>query len=43
MADTDGEMLSEYGVMDAMESLPQETVEHELDMEEVAETDEHEL
>ena len=41
MADTDGEMLAEYGVMDAMEPLPQEIVGRELDMEEVAEIDEH--
>ena len=33
MADADGEMLAEYGVMDAMEPLPQETVGRELDME----------
>ena len=32
IADTDGEMLAEYGVMDAMEPLPQETVGCELDM-----------
>ena len=41
MADTDGEMLAEYGAMDAMEPLPQEIVERELDMEEEAEIDEH--
>ena len=41
MANTDGEMLAEYGVMDAMEPLPQETVWHELDMEEAAEIDKH--
>ena len=41
MADTDGEMLAEYGAMDAMEPLPQEIVGRELDMEEVAEIDEH--
>ena len=41
MADTDGEMLAEYGAMDAMEPLPQETVGRELDMGEVAEIDEH--
>ena len=33
MADADGEMLAEYGAMDAMEPLPQETVGRELDME----------
>ena len=41
MADVDGEMLAEYGVMDAMEPLPQETVGSELDMEEAVEIDEH--
>ena len=41
MADADGEMLAEYGAMDAMELLPQETVGRELDMEEAAEIDEH--
>ena len=41
MADTDGEMLAEYGAMDAMEPLPQETIGRELDMEEAAEIDEH--
>ena len=41
MADADGEMLAEYGVMDAMEPLPQETVGHELDTEAAAEIDEH--
>ena len=41
MADADGEMLAEYGAMDAMEPLPQETVGRELDMEEAAEIDEH--
>ena len=41
MADANGEMLAEYGAMDAMEPLPQETVERELDMEEAAEIDEH--
>ena len=41
MADADGEMLAEYGAMDAMEPLPQSTVMHELDMEEAAEIDEH--
>ena len=35
MADADGEMLVEYGAMDAMEPLPQETVGRELDMEAV--------
>ena len=30
MADADGEMLVEYGAMDAMEPLPQETVRREL-------------
>ena len=41
MADTDGEMLAEYGAMDAMEPLPQETVGRELDMEAAAEIDKH--
>ena len=41
MADADGEMLAEYGAMDAMEPLPQEIVGRELDMEEAAEIDEH--
>ena len=41
MADTDGEMLAEYGAMDAMEPLPQETVGRELDMEAATEIDEH--
>ena len=41
MADANGKMLANYGVMDAMEPLPQETVGRELDMEEVAEIDEH--
>ena len=41
MADADGEMLPEYGAMDAMEPLPQETVGRELDMEAAAEIDEH--
>ena len=41
MADADGEMLAEYGAMDAMEPLPQETVGSELDMEAVAEIAEH--
>ena len=39
MADADGEMLAEYGAIDAMEPLPQETVGHELDMEAAAEID----
>ena len=37
MADADGEMLAEYGAMDAMEPRPQEIVGHELDMEAAAE------
>ena len=41
MADADDEMLAEYGAMDAMEPLPQETVRHELDVEAAAEIDEH--
>ena len=41
MADTGDEMLAEYGAMDAMEPLPQETVGRELDMEAAAEIDEH--
>ena len=41
MADTNGEMLAEYGAMDAMEPLPQETVGRKLDMEAVAEIDKH--
>ena len=41
MADADGKMLAEYGAMDAMEPLPQETVGCELDMEAAAEIDEH--
>jgi len=41
MADVDGEMLVEYGAMDAMEPLPQETVGRELDMEAATEIDEH--
>ena len=41
MADEDGEMLADYGEMDAMEPLPQEIVGRELDMEEAAEIDEH--
>jgi hypothetical protein len=40
MADADGEMLADYGAMDAMEPLPQEIVGRELDMEEAAEIDE---
>ena len=40
MADADGEMLAEYGAMDAMEPLPQEIVGSKLDMEEAAEIDE---
>ena len=39
MADADGEMLAEYGAVDAMELLPQDTVGPELDMEEVVEID----
>ena len=35
-ADADGEMLAEYGAMDAMEPLPQETIGRELDMEAAA-------
>ena len=41
MADADGEILAEYGAMDAMEPLPQETIGSELDMEEAVEIDEH--
>ena len=41
MADADGEMLAEYGAMDAMEPLPQETVGRELNMEAAAKIDEH--
>ena len=41
MADADGEMLAEYGAMDAMEPLPQQTVGRELDIEAAAEIDEH--
>ena len=41
MADMDDEMLAEYGAMDAMEPLSQETVGRELDMEAAAEIDEH--
>ena len=40
-ADADGEMLAEYGAIDTMEPLPQETVGRELDMEAAAEIDEH--
>ena len=39
MADADGEMLAEYGAMNAMEPLPQETVGRELDMEAAADSD----
>ena len=41
MVDADGEMLAEYGAIDAMEPLPQETVGRELDMEAAVEIDEH--
>ena len=41
MADADGEMLAEYGAIDAMEPLCEETVGRELDMEVAAEIDEH--
>ena len=41
MADADGEMLAEYGAMDAMEPLPQETVGRELDKEAATEIDKH--
>ena len=41
MVDADGEMLVEYGAIDAMEPIPQETVGSELDMEAPAEIDEH--
>ena len=41
MVNADGEMLAEYGAMDTMEPLPQETVGRELDMEATAEIDEH--
>ena len=41
MSDADGEMLAEYGAMDAMEPLPQETVGRKLDMEAAVETNEH--
>ena len=40
IADADGEMLTEYGAIDAMEPLTQEILERELDMEEAAEIDE---
>ena len=40
-ADADGEMLAEYGAMDAMEPLPQETDGRELDMEAATEIEEH--
>ena len=35
------EMLAEYGAMDAMEPLPQDTVGRGLDMEVAVEIDEH--
>ena len=41
MADVDGEMLAEYGAMDAMEPLPKEPIGRELDMEAAPEIDEH--
>ena len=41
MADANGEILAEYGVMDAMDPLPQETSGRELNMEEAAEINEH--
>ena len=41
MVDADGEMLAEYGAMDALEPLPQEIVGCEQDMEAAAEIDEH--
>ena len=41
MAGADGQMLAEYGAMDAMEPLPQETVGRELDMEAAPEIDDH--
>ena len=41
MVDADGVMLAEYGAMDAMEPLPQETVGRELDMEAAADIDGH--
>ena len=43
MADADGEMLAEYGAIDAMEPLPLEIVGRELDMEAAAEIGEHQL
>ena len=43
MVDVDGEMLAEYGAMDAMEPLPQEIIGRELDMEEAVEIEEHQL
>ena len=33
--------FAEYGAIDAMEPLPQETVKRELDMEAMEEIDEH--
>ena len=41
MVEMNGEMLAEYGAIDAMEPLPQETVGRELDMEAAAEINEH--
>ena len=41
IVDADDKMLVEYGMMDVMEPLPQETVRHELEMEAVAEIDKH--
>ena len=41
MADADGEMLAEYGAMDAMKPLPQETIRRALDMEAAAEINKH--
>ena len=41
MADTNGEMLAEYGAMDPKEPLPEETVGRVLDMEAAAKIDEH--
>ena len=41
MADADGEMLAEYGAIDAMEPLPHETVGRELDLEAAADIDKH--
>ena len=41
MAAADGEMLAEYGAMDAMEPLPPETVGRELDMEAAVGIDKH--